>query len=405
MDALGRPDLPARERLITAVDGGDRRLLTAANAALGCIGLYVGAVGPSLSTIARDGGVALDTAGFVVAAMAAGSVVASGLVAARLHRRSQRRIAALGTAGMAMGLLGLAWAGPWPLILVVALLTGAGGGLADAGTHGLAASAGRPDVAVSQLNRAFAFGAMVGPAWAGVVLQTTGDRWPVFVAPAVVAAVVAVMLARAPEREAVTASVRDSPARPANIPGAAMVMAALLFLYVGAEIGLGAWTTAATRRAADASILVGALVTSAYWGALWLGRVASGVAIQRGWHSRRVLIGSIGGAGIGSLALAGTGSVVAAGAVAAAFTGFCFGPIWPAAIAIGTRGAPPSTPAFMVTVGNGGGIVLPVIQGRVLVGSGPQAGMAISALLCAGMLVLAVVGSRGGSSHRGSADS
>jgi MFS family permease len=267
MDALGRPDLPARERLITAVDGGDRRLLTAANAALGCIGLYVGAVGPSLSTIARDGGVALDTAGFVVAAMAAGSVVASGLVAARLHRRSQRRIAALGTAGMAMGLLGLAWAGPWPLILVVALLTGAGGGLADAGTHGLAASAGRPDVAVSQLNRAFAFGAMVGPAWAGVVLQTTGDRWPVFVAPAVVAAVVAVMLARAPEREAVTASVRDSPARPANIPGAAMVMAALLFLYVGAEIGLGAWTTAATRRAADASILVGALVTSAYWGA------------------------------------------------------------------------------------------------------------------------------------------
>lgn len=389
MDALGRADLPARERLTTGVEHGDRRLLSAANAALGCIGLYVGAVGPSLSTIARDGGVALDTAGFVVAALAAGSVAASGLVATKLHRRSQRRVAALGAGGMALGLLALAWAGPWPAILLAALLTGAGGGLADAGTHGLAASAARADVAVSQLNRAFALGATLGPAWAGIVLQTTGDRWPVFLGPAAIAAAVALMLLRAPERQSVTAHVEGSRPVAGRVPATALVMSALLFLYVGAEIGLGAWTTAATRRAADASILSGALVTSAYWGALWLGRVASGIAISRGWASRRVLLASIAGAGLGSTVLALAGGIVWAGAVAAAFTGFCFGPIWPAAIAIGTRDAPPSTPAFMVTAGNGGGIILPVVQGRVLVGAGPREGMALSAVLCLGMMVLA----------------
>jgi fucose permease len=172
-------------------------------------------------------------------------------------------------------------------------------------------------------------------------------------------------------------------------------MSGLLFLYVGAEIGLGAWITAATRRAADTSVLVGALVTSAYWGALWLGRAASGRALEGGMASERILVFSIVGAGAGSVLLSLSGGVLVLGAAGAMIAGFCFGPIWPAALAIGTRGGPGNAAAAMVTLGNGGGVVLPWLQGRVLVSAGPRAGVAVSALLCAGMLALAAASLRG----------
>jgi fucose permease len=84
-------------------------------------------------------------------------------------------------------------------------------------------------------------------------------------------------------------------------------------------------------------------------------------------------------------------------------TGFCFGPIWPAAMAIATRGTAANSAAVVVTVGNAGGVLLPWLQGRVLVGAGPRAGMAVSAALCAGMLLIAWVALRLRSGQRADA--
>jgi predicted MFS family arabinose efflux permease len=88
----------------------ERRLLRSADAALGTVGLYVGALGPTLPAIAKDLDVSLDTAGLALTAMAAGSVAASFTVAAHFHRGSQRRVAAVGIAAAAAGLAGLAFA-------------------------------------------------------------------------------------------------------------------------------------------------------------------------------------------------------------------------------------------------------------------------------------------------------
>jgi fucose permease len=48
-----------------------------------------------------------------------------------------------------------------------------------------------------------------------------------------------------------------------------------------------------------------------------------------------------------------------------------------------------------VTAGHAGGLFLPLLQGIVLDASGPRAGMAITAVLCAVMLLLVVAGKRG----------
>ena len=292
---------------------------------------------------------------------------------------------------MAAGLVGLGFAGTWPLVLAAAFVTGVGGGLTDAGTHGLAAVSSRPAVAVSNLNIAFALGAIVGPIWAGIVLEVSDARWLVYGVAAVAAAFALGGLWAAPESSR-TAEVHHRSLRASTIPYIALLMALVLFLYVGAEIGLGAWTTSATQRAADANLLTGALVTSGYWAALFVGRVVSGMAVARGVSPGRVLVLSIIGAGGGSVALALGGEVLAVGAIAAVVTGFCFGPIWPSAMTVAAKEASANTPALLVTVGNGGGMVLPWIQGRVLADSGTRAGMGMSAALCAGMLALVALG-------------
>ncbi len=367
----------------------ERRLLLAADGALGCVGLYAGALGPSLSTFAADAGVSLGNAGLLITALASGGVAASALVTFSLYRRSQRRVAAVGMTAMAATMLGLAVFDNWWLLLVAAVFVGASGGLADSGTHGIAAKALNPARAVARLNVAFALGAIIGPAVAGVVLQFLEWRWLVFSAIALAAAVVAVALWTAPEPLRLP-SAAPAPRSLGAIPVAALAMGLLLFLYVGAEVGLGAWTTAFTRRAADASLLAGALVTSSYWAALFFGRVANGYALDRGRDPARILLLSIVGAGIGCLVLVAGGQLLAVGAAGAFLTGFCFGPIWPSSMALALRDGNDNTPAMLVTVGNGGGILLPWVQGKILVEGGTRAGMTMSALLCVGMLALAL---------------
>jgi hypothetical protein len=63
-------------------------------------------------------------------------------------------------------------------------------------------------------------------------------------------------------------------------------------------------------------------------------------------------------------------------------------------MAVALRSGNQSTPAMLVTIGNGGGIVLPWLQGRILVDGGTRAGTGMSAVLCAGMLGVALLARR-----------
>lgn len=69
-------------------------------------------------------------------------------------------------------------------------------------------------------------------------------------------------------------------------------------------------------------------------------------------------------------------------------TGLCFGPIWPVALSIGAAPQPDRAPAFLVTAGNAGGVFFPWAQGAVLSSAGPGQGIAMTAAICAAMLLL-----------------
>jgi fucose permease len=365
-------------------DPADYRLLHAvALMALFGVGVYAASFGPTLPFLARDLGVSLDTAGLLLTALFVGSISASASVAIALHSRHPRVLSAWGLGAATCGVTLLAAAPSWPVALLGGAILGIGDGLVVAALHILMGLTSR-DVpsAINRLNLFFALGAMAGPVWAGIVLSSAGEHWIVFagIAAYEVLTFALMLAAKSPAHEQGT--VADEQFR---LPGnpTSWIMGGVLFLYVGAEFGLGTWVSSYARETAHAGVLAGALLTSGYWAALALGRVVSGVYFGRERDPGLLLIVSIAGAGISALTLALVPTNVALSAAGAFGAGLCFGPIWPTTIAIASEGAQGNVTAATVTLGNAGGMVIPWLQGRILVGAGPRQGVGVTAVLCA----------------------
>jgi len=365
-----------------------RRVLAASNLGLVCTGLYATAFGPALPFLADDFGVSLDSAGLLLTALFLGSITASAALAFRFHRLEPRLVGAAGLAIVASGLVLLGLAPSWQTAIASAVLLGVGDGLLVASAHAIAASvAVNPGAAINRLNLYFAFGATVGPIWSGAILSQTGERGLLFAGIALVAVIAAALLLAGGSAPTLHTHDTNDPLRPHG--ATPWVMGVVLCLYVGAEFGLGSWVSSYSKDAFGTGVMAGAFVTAGYWGALAVGRMVSTSLFERGQRSSTVLTAAIVGALITSTILVASGGNAAAGIAAALATGFFFGPIWPSAIAAASERARANAPALMVTVGNAGGLVFPWLQGRVLVSSGSSSAIAVTAVLCAGMLVVA----------------
>ena len=370
-------------------DHDDYRLLhAAAYMALFCVGVYAAAFGPALPFIAADLGVSLDTAGLILTALFLGSITASATVATALHARDTRALCVVGLACATTGLVLIGVAPTWEVALAGGVILGVGDGIMVAATHILMplTSDDAPS-AINRLNLYFAIGAIIGPIWAGAVLATSGERWIVYtgIAAVTLATLVLTLAADVAVHHPIAAS--DEQFR---LPGnpTAWIMGLVLFFYVGAEFGLGSWVSSYTREAAQASVMTSALLTAGYWAALALGRVISGVYFSGRRDASRLLLVAAATGGVASLVLAlSSGNLWIAGAAAFA-AGLAFGPIWPATVAIASEGGESSATAATVTMGNAGGLAIPWLQGKVLVGAGPAQGVAVTAALCVAMFVI-----------------
>lgn len=395
MDAVGRPHRPSNYGVITTGERARARLELAACLGLFCTGVYSTAFGPALQVLADDFGVSLDRAGLLITVLFAGSITASGAVAWRFHRRDPRQVTTTGMVTVAIGAGGLGFADNWATALLAVAVTGIGDGLLVAGVH-LVVARSSTNVArgINRLNLYFAFGAIAGPLWAGGVLELDpATRNIVFGGIAVLVLVVAAVLAmtRAPVADAVR-----PPALAAGRGGGSLAwfMGAVLFLYVGAEFGLGSWVASYADQQFDAGTFTGGVVTAGYWGALMLGRVISGRLFAAGWRPHRVLVLSIACGLVSSACIAVANEVFLLAAAAAFATGLFFGPIWPAAVSIVSERSGGGAPAAMVTIGNAGGVFFPFAQGRLLVEAGATTGIAMTAVLCLVMLALAAAAPR-----------
>jgi len=253
-----------------------RRAAAIAFIGLVLLGLPTGMLGiawPSMraSLDAPFAGLGLLVAAMTVAQFAASA--ASGLLRERVGTIALLLASvAAAAAGLAIFAIANGW---WATILASAVL-GCGLGLLDAAVNTEAALRGDLRF-MGGLHGAWAIGASLGPPLVGATLVASDSWRPAYVAAAAAFALLGVAtyavrsdLGDAPELEA-------APSGERSVGRTVILGCALMFVYVGVELGAGQWTY--TRFTVNASLSDGlaGLAVFLYWSALAAGRVALAV--------------------------------------------------------------------------------------------------------------------------------
>jgi len=359
------------------------------------LGLPTGMLGIAWPFMRAELDAPLAGLGVVLAAMTVtefGSSALSGIVRARFGTVA---LLLLPTALAAGGLLLFTLAQTWPTIIVAAAVLGAGLGLLDAAFNTEAALR-RGIRFMGALHASWAVGATLGPPLIGLVLVIAGS-WRLgyaIAALAFVAFAMAMYLARddltaAPESE-------DAPIATRGARRASVMGGALMFVYVGIELGAGQWSF--TRLTDDGALTEGVagLAVFLYWSALAAGRIALALVGDRIQAAQLVDL-SVAGAIASAIAFWILPPPIAA-LVALPSIGLSLSVFVPLLLYLIPRrvgrAAAPHVIGYLVAAGMIGGAVLPAGIGLVLQSTGVSSlGICLTALATTfGVLHLAARG-------------
>jgi fucose permease len=368
-----------------------RRTLLVAWLSIFVIGMLSGAVGPLLPILAARLALPVEALGALYPALFAGALTAQlvgGWVAERIGLRN---LVVLGTGLLTFGILGLTGSPTLPLLLAAASLAGLGQGAIDVSSNVLIAAVfprERVVSAVNLLHVAFGAGAMLAPVIATAAAARLGSPMPALHLAGALGIATMLLGAR---------MLLDAPAaHGSGGPGATglyrspalWLLALIMFLYVGGEMGVGGWTARYLERTSDLGAGPIALVVSAYWAALTGGRLAGAVLGAR-LSASTLLLWSVSGSLLGAAMVLLGGGGVAATVAGTLVLGVAYGPIFPTAVVLATERFPAAAGravSVLVSVSSVGGMALPPLQGVLLERVSPLASVALVAAGAAGML-------------------
>ncbi len=345
-------------------------------------------IGPALPEFAQVVGLDVSSIGVIFTAIFAG-FLASQISASMLLDRIGTRTAILISLGTyACGAVGLGLAHDVAMLIAAASLLGIGYGLGTISINLVASRlmTHRPGFVINAINVLYGAGTVVGPLVTSAVLRDGGSaRW----VPAVGGIVALLLMPWAWQvlprdggrhlQHAAGARIRRT------LPVSLLLIGGLVFLYGGVEAGFSGWAATYLEHTLGTSPSRAALLTSLYWFAYLMGRVASTALALR-----------IGPAAMleGALALLVCGGVVLAASVGHAvgtttgllLLGLATGPVYPAMFGLVTQRFADRA-AYAVSavsaIGCGGAMLLPWTMGLTL----PMAG---GRILAATPLVLAL---------------
>lgn len=370
-----------------------RVILTAAFINFVAIGVLAGVMGPALPDLADRVGTDLATIGVLVTTSFLGTLTGQAIAGPLNDRLGQRPVLLAGIGLTAGGAAVLVLGPSLGIMIGGSAVFGIGFGALDVSSNLLVARH-FADQSVSVLNLLHTFygvGSVIGPALASLSLRVADTAIPVFWVGVAILLLPIPFVLRVPQGIPATSSAQAVQAAGGN--GAIYrapvlwLLGVILLLYVGVEAGLGSWITAYTDRTTDLGKEGGALLTSAYWLALTIGRILG--ALYGGRFSpygmlRLTLIGMLAGAVIFVL---GTGSGLLT-AIAVLVLGLFSGPPYPTVVAITTMlfpHGPGKATGVVVSLGSMGAATLPWTMGALLDRVSPEAAawfiLAQSALL------------------------
>jgi fucose permease len=241
--------------------------------------------------------------------VAAGGYLVVAVTTGRLARRwGVEGLVRRATLSSATGLLLIAVAPAWWVVLAASVLCGVGAGGMDTGFN--AAVALRQDGRLMGLLHAgYGVGAAIGPVVMGASLATGGGWRPAYAVFALASLLLVVPLAGR--------SMGDAPPQETmGSPRGMLVPCLAFFVYVSLEVTIGQWAFTWLTRHRDLGDFAASTLVGMYWvaltaGRLWLGLSGHRVAVDR-------LLGlSVAGTGAAATVLWLGGPVAPAGIVAA----------------------------------------------------------------------------------------
>jgi fucose permease len=375
------------------------------------VGIVCGAIGPLLPQLALRLSVPVEALGTIFPAISAGSLVTQVAGGWLNERFGLRTMVLAGTALMTLGMVGFTVSPTIALLLASTCLIGLGQGALDISTNVLVAAVFPKEKVVSAVNLlhfAFGSGAVLGPVVASAATRQWGTPMPtMYLAAAVGLGIVLLggrlLLSPSTERQAgakvSAAGIYRSPAL--------WLLAFLLFLYVGGEMGVGGWTTVYLTRTSALSASAIALIVSAFWLALTGGRLI-GAALGTHVRAGALLLWSASGSLLGALVILGGGGNAMLTAAGTILVGLCYGPIFPTAVVMATEtfpSAPSRAVSLVVSLSSVGTMALPPLQGILLERVSPFASVGLVAAGAAAMVAVVVALRRGTARQTGSVES
>jgi fucose permease len=361
--------------------------LVLAYAAFVYIGVSLGTSGVLLLAQMNDYGVDRATIGITFFTGGAGFVLGSLSNGLLIHRLGVRISLAIGGGAYVLATLCLAARPPFAAFVAVQLLTGYGTGVLESVLNTYLAALPGATALLNRLHAFFGVGALIGPAFAAWMVGFA--PWTVVLLVLAVAGVPLVagfLLAypRALPAEPRSKSVEygtaggDKPGSAGHLIAAlrdpaVLCGAAMLFVYVGLELGVGNWSFSYLVQARGLSRTLAGYSVSGFWLGLTAGRfLISPIASRAGLSAVGMMYACL--AGITATATLGWLSPAAGTSAALVALGFFLGPVFPTTMAIAPRLTAPELAPTAIGVLNAGSTIggagLPWVAGALAQATG-----------------------------------
>lgn len=378
-------------------------------AVFAAVGLETASLGPTLPGLAAQTRTQLDAISFLFTAHALGYMFGSFL-SGRLYDRVPGHPVMAAMLGLMAAMLALIPLIPALWLLTAAwLLLGVSGGALDVGGNTLLVWVHGRQVGpfMNALHFFFGAGSFLAPLIVARAISASGDiTWAYWILAILVLPVTLWLLRLAsPSSRLNTGSGHSPQHQPAEQPRAGrgahrsgeqrivVLVALLLLLYVGAEASFGGWiyTYAVALDLSDAA--TAAYLTSAFWGALTLGRLLA-IPLAARFRPHSILLADLAGCLISvGILLLWPGSTVATW-LGSLGLGLAMASIFPTAIALAERQIPITgrVTGWFLVASSVGAMTLPWLIGQLFESAGPQITMvAIFLDLVAATFVLAAL--------------
>jgi len=311
-----------------------------------------------------------------------------------IERWGMRVVLSAGPLAFALGYGGFGLASGWMSGAAMMLITGLGFGVAEVALNTLLINIGgeRRSNLLNFTHLFFGVGSFVAPPLVAHAVAAGASWRSCFAVAALAMAAVGIGWSRLHV---------DHVTVPAAAPGGGgraarsrlgYLLAALLGVYVGVEMGLGGWLTKYMVSERRVSLTYAGNVLSLYWMGLAAGRLALSALSHRFGETALLLGLTL----VSALALPAAVLAPAAWMAVLGFavTGLGFSGVFPVVIALGGRHHPHDTAGItsvMITGAGLGGIVVPWAMSAIADAAGLRAGMIFYALMGASMVALAEV--------------